>query len=137
MTAKRAERFAWVAEPFAEDPAHLERAMFGCRAHYLEGRLVLVRAGRGAEPWQGLLVPTERSQHAALIRDFPALRAHPVLGKWLYLPEASRDFEATALALGECIRARDARLGVEPAGGRGERSPRAAVTRRGASGRRK
>jgi hypothetical protein len=137
MTARRTDRFAWVAEPFAAESGHLERALFGCRAHYLDGRLVLVRAERGAEPWQGLLFPTGREQHLPLIRDFPALGPHPVLGKWLYLAEADPDFEATALALGARIQARDPRLGVEPEGERGAHPLRAAVTRRGGSGRRR
>jgi hypothetical protein len=137
VSSQKIIRFAWVAEPFAEDPTHLERAMFGCRAHYLDGRLVLVRADRGAEPWQGLLFPTERPYQSALVQDFPALRAHPVLGKWLYLPEASSEFDETARSLGERIRARDPRLGVEPAGKRSEAPPRPGVTRRGASARRR
>jgi hypothetical protein len=130
-------RFAWVAEPLAEDPTHLERALFGCRAHYLDGRLVLVRAARGAEPWQGLLFPTERAEQAGLCHDHPALRAHPVLGKWLYLPESSPEFESTAEALVERIRARDPRLGVEPEAERKARPPGRSATPRGASARRR
>jgi len=87
--------------------------MFGCVGCYWMGRLVLVLADRG-EPWQGLLVPTERPFQSSLRKDFPALRVHPVLGKWLYLSESRARFVASAGALVERIAAADARLGVEP-----------------------
>ncbi|MGH7818663.1 MAG: hypothetical protein ACREQ9_02730, partial [Candidatus Binatia bacterium] len=69
--------------------------MFGCVGCYLDGRIVLVLADRG-EPWQGLLLPVERAVHPALRRSFGALREHPVLTKWLYLPSAGRGFAGTA-----------------------------------------
>ena len=87
--------------------------MFGCVACYLSGRLVLVLADRG-EPWQGLLIPSERSDHRSILDDHPALRAHPVLGKWLYLAEDYRGFAAAAASVVDRIRARDVRFGVEP-----------------------
>lgn len=124
MQARAAYRFAWVAEPFAEEATHVERPLFGCPAHYLAGRLVLVRAARGAPPWEGLLFPTERDRHAALCAEYPALEPHPVLGKWLYLPASSPEFEGTAEALAERIRARDPRLGIEPAGPKKDAAPR-------------
>lgn len=88
--------------------------MFGCVACYQQGRLVLVLADR-SEPWQGLLVPTERRAHASLLEEFPPLRGHPVLGKWLYLAHAADGFAATAAQIVERIAAGDARFGVEPA----------------------
>ena len=87
--------------------------MFGCIGCYTSGRLVVVLADRG-EPWQGLLVPTERSAQLSLRDDFPALRVHPVLGKWLYLPESNRRFASAASAIVEAIAAADSRIGVEP-----------------------
>lgn len=107
--------------------------MFGARGIYLRGRLVLVLCARGREPWQGLLVPTERAHHAALHRDHPALAPHPVLGKWLYLPEADDAFEETATALADAAAAEDPRVGVEPSAksGRGRRAgPRTPSSRR-------
>ena len=117
-------RLSWVVEPLAEEASHLEKAMFGCRGHYLHGRLMLVLAARGEEPWNGLLIPTEREHHAALRRDHPALAVHPMLKKWLYVPEASEDFEETARALVERALVNDARLGVEPGGIRAGSRPR-------------
>lgn len=87
--------------------------MFGCMGCYLHGRLVLVLAARGKEPWNGLLVPTERRHQPALRRDHKNLIIHPVLKKWLYLPESNKDFEEVARELVEAILANDPRMGVE------------------------
>lgn len=87
--------------------------MFGCDAAYMDGLLCLVAADRGA-PWNGLLVCTSREQHAALIQDMPALRPHPILGKWLYIPQDHEAFETVAAKMVALVLARDQRLGVEP-----------------------
>ncbi len=112
--ATRSHPLAWIAAPLRDEASYVERPMFGARAVYLHGRLVLVLCARGREPWQGLLLPMEREHHAALRREHPSLEVHPVLGKWLYLREASDDFEETATALAESALANDPRLGVEP-----------------------
>jgi hypothetical protein len=111
----------WVVEPLMDEPSYLQRAMFGCLGCYLHGRLMVVLAAR-REPWQGLLVPTAREHHAALLREEVALCVHPVLSKWLYLAEASDAFEKAAQRLVAWILADDPRIGVEPGqkeGGRG------------------
>ncbi len=104
---------AWVIEPLAGEPSLVVRPMFGCRAVYLRGRMVLCLAAK-AEPWRGVLVPTERAHHAALIADRPALRPHPVLPKWLYLPEEAPSFERDSAWLVARVRAGDPCLGIEP-----------------------
>jgi hypothetical protein len=88
------------------------KPMFGCVACYVGGRLVVVLADR-REPWQGLLFPTERVVHAALLEDFPDLRVHPVLPKWLYLPHGG-GFAASASQIVRRIADGDQRFGVEP-----------------------
>lgn len=103
----------WVSEPLAEQPSYLRRKLFGCEAFYLAGRLVLVTTAR-AEPWNGLLVPTERQHHESLRREFASLSAHPVLPKWLYLSQSDESFEETAVAIVERILGSDPRIGVEP-----------------------
>lgn len=103
----------WILEPLLEEPDYFERPMFGCLAAYLHGRLVLVLAS-GDEPWNGVLVPTERQFHAAIQSDFQATTEHPVLKKWLYLSESSENFEAVAAAIVEAILRHDPRFGVEP-----------------------
>ena len=96
-----------------DEPGYLERPMFGCLAVYLHGRLMLVLAS-GEEPWNGLLLPTEHRSHASIRGDHKGVVQHPVLKKWLYLSEASEDFEATASEVVEAVRAGDPRFGVEP-----------------------
>ncbi|MBI2088841.1 MAG: hypothetical protein HYT78_08895 [Deltaproteobacteria bacterium] len=97
-----------------EEPSYIQKPMFGCMGCYLYGRLVLVLAARGREPWNGLLVPTEKKFHQSLRRDHKNLVTHPILKKWLYLPESNEDFEDSARALVESILADDPRIGVEP-----------------------
>jgi len=106
-------RFGWVAEPLVEEASFVLRPMFGCLACYLHGRLVLVLADR-RPPWRGIFLPTERDAQPALRADFPSLRPHPVLPKWLCLGEEDADFEATAEALVQRALARDPLVGVEP-----------------------
>jgi hypothetical protein len=114
--AGRAHPFRWVVEPLLEEPSYIERAMFGCRGCYLHGRLVVVLAARRREPWNGLLVPTDKRHHHSLRRDHKSLVIHPILKKWLYLPESNEDFEAAARMLVESILADDPRIGVEAMG---------------------
>ena len=106
-------RFAAVVEPLTTEPSFLSRPMFGCVGCYVHGRLVVVLADR-REPWQGLLVPTEKRAHASILGEFPAVRVHPILKKWLYLPHAVRRFAGAALGIVDRILAGDPRFGVEP-----------------------
>ena len=84
----KAHRYQWLWEPLETDPGFVLRAMFGAKTVYLDGKLVAGFVAK-EEPWRGLLVCTERAHHAALTADFPELTPHPVLPKWLYLPEGS------------------------------------------------
>lgn len=111
--ARLIHRHAWLWEPLEDDPTFVLRTMFGAKAVYLDGRNVLCFCA-GDEPWRGLLVPTDRTQHAALCADFPALAPHAVLGKWLYLPEDAPTFERDAVALVRLARIRDPRVGITP-----------------------
>jgi len=104
----------WVVEPLKGEPTYLERPMFGCRACYFRGRLALVLASRRQEPWKGVLIPTDREHHDSLIRDFPQLRVHSVLGKWLYLSEDSEEFEELVPRLVDRVARGDPRIGVYP-----------------------
>lgn len=123
--------YAWLLETLETEPTLLVRAMFGGKAVYLHGRLVL-SLNAHEEPWRGVLVATSLEHHASLLADCPALRAHPILGKWLYLPEACATFERDAGWLVARIRARDARIGIEPGKKiRKSRSPRAQSRKRG------
>ena len=110
-------------ESLTREESLVTRAMFGCLACYVRGRLVLVLADRDP-PWDGVLVPTGREHHDALRALVPALRVHPVLGKWLYLAAAEDAFEREARHLAELARADDPRVGVEPTARQGRRGRR-------------
>jgi hypothetical protein len=111
--ATRIHPYAWLWEPLESDPSFLLRSMFGTKAAYLDGKLVLCFSA-GKEPWRGLLVATDRDRQASLVEEFPELKPHPVLPKWLYLPDASDTFERVAERLVALARRRDPRIGVLP-----------------------
>jgi hypothetical protein len=85
--------------------------MFGTKVVYLDGKLVLCFASK-AEPWRGVLVCMEREHHASLISQFPSLFPHPILPKWLYLPESQDGFERVAERLVALAGERDPRIGI-------------------------
>jgi hypothetical protein len=97
--------------------------MFGCQGAYLFGRLVLVLAAN-EEPWNGLLVCTSREFHSELIGQHPGLKPHPVLGKWLYLPQTNDGFDEIAQKLALQASKNDHRIGVEPRAGKRKRARR-------------
>lgn len=106
-----AHPYAWAWEPLELEPSFDLKPMFGGKAVYLEGRLRLFFIAK-KEPWRGLLVCTEREHHPALKKDFPALRPHTILPKWLYLSEGEDDFERDACSLVKRVRMGDARIGI-------------------------
>jgi hypothetical protein len=111
--ARAVHPHAWLWEPLETDPTFVLRAMFGAKAVYLGGQMMLCCCA-DEEPWRGLLVCTDRTRHAALQSDFPALTPHSVLPKWLYLPESAATFERDAVRLVALARGRDPRLGIIP-----------------------
>ena len=124
---RRIHPYQWLWEPLETDPTFVLRPMFGGKAAYLGGRLMLYFTA-GEEPWRGVLACTDRVHHAALMADLPELAPHPILPKWLYLPESAGGFERTAERLVALARRRDPRLGVDPGvkrrSPRGRRAPR-------------
>lgn len=120
---KSVNRHLWLVEPLESDPTYLLKSMFGTKAVYLEGRMVLLLADK-QEPWRGVVVPMERNQHAALIASLPSLAPHPALPKWLYLPETLDSFEADAQWLVQQINQRDPRIGIVPPAAKKKRSRR-------------
>jgi hypothetical protein len=119
---KREHAFQWLLESAESEPSFFQKPMFGCQAKYLFGRLVLLLSADKEEPWNGLLICTSREFHSALIREFPDLQPHPVLGKWLYLSQAHDSFEETAQQLVQKILKNDLRIGVEPGGRKRKRT---------------
>jgi len=112
--ARRVHPHAFLWEKLENDPTFFLRSMFGAKAAYLDGNLMLCFIAR-EDPWRGVLVCTDQPRHGALIAEFPMLVPHPVLPKWLYLSENSDAFERVAERLVWLARSRDQRLGVTPA----------------------
>ena len=74
--------------------------------------MLVLRSGQ--EPWNGLLIATEKEFHDSIRQEFETVVQHPVLKKWLYLPENSEDFEDVSSEIVEAIRIGDQKFGVEP-----------------------
>ncbi len=113
VRAKAVHPLQWLWEPLEADVTFVLRSMFGAKAVYLDGKLMLCFC-HGEEPWHGVLVCTDRTQHATLRADLPELAPHPVLPKWLYLSGNGADFDRRAVRVVELARRRDPRLGVMP-----------------------
>jgi hypothetical protein len=102
----------WIFEPLEDDPGFFQRKLFSFDAAHLDNRLYLAVSG-GKEPWNGLLVCTSREHHASMLKQFPQLISHAVLGKWLYISQSHPAFESVAVDMAALARKRDPRLGVE------------------------
>jgi hypothetical protein len=111
--AKSINRHLWLIEPLEDDPSVLVRSMSGGQAIYFRGEFILFLADK-AEPWHGVRVPPERQFQPALIESLPTLSPHPVLPKWLYLPEVTDAFEADAQWLVARALQDDVRIGIIP-----------------------
>jgi len=105
--------YAWLWEPLEDDPTFELRSMFGSKAAYLDGKMMVHFCAK-TEPWHGLLLPTDREHHSSLMKNFPALKPHSVLGKWLYLSDSAEDFDRIAEKIVRLAAKRDPRLGVDP-----------------------
>jgi len=111
--AKAIHPHAWLWEIVEHEPSFVLRSMFGAKAVYLHGMMMLCCCAR-TEPWRGILICTDQTRHAALINEFPSLVPHPVLPKWVYLSESVADFETTATKLIRLARQCDPRIGIVP-----------------------
>jgi hypothetical protein len=103
----------WLAEPLLDEPTFVFKSWFGGRTLMLHDQHCLFLTTQG-EPWQGVLVCTFHEHQPSLLAEFPALLKHPVLGKWLYLPESAETFERDAKRLVQLAKARDPRIGIPP-----------------------
>ena len=110
---RRVHPYQWLWEPLEDDPTFVLRPMFGGKAAYLDGKLMLYFTA-GEEPWRGVLACTDRAHHPSLTAEHPELSPHPILPKWLYLPETADGFERVAERLVALAKRRDPRLGVSP-----------------------
>ena len=116
---------AWAFERLLRSPTALAKRMFGGVAAYDHGQLLLVlmespgdKEYRGQkynfDIWNGIFIPTDRERHAELLKIVPCAVSHPVLGKWLYLPEDSETFEDDVRKVLFLIASRSPLVGVVP-----------------------
>ena len=124
LKTKKKFSLEWAFEPFQDDDSFFSKRMFGGLSAYVRGKIVMVltespgdRTWRGKkypfDIWNGILFPVERENHQEIMKDFPTLISHPVLGKWLYLPMSAEDFESTTEQIAKQIARNDPRFGVE------------------------
>ena len=103
--------YAWLWEPLASEPSFLLKSMFGAKAVYLRGQIMLCFMAKDP-PWRGVLICTDRERHPALRRDLPQAKPHPILPKWLYLPDEADNFDRLAEKLVKLVQRGDERIGV-------------------------
>lgn len=112
-------------EELETNPSFMTKRMFGALAVYLNGLNVAVlsespgdRTYRGIkykfDIWDGVLIPTNREFHLSLQAEFPELVPHPVLGKWLFLPQQTENFDEILTRIIRLIRRKDIRIGILP-----------------------
>jgi hypothetical protein len=107
----------WILEGFDRHPTFFTKRMFGGLAVYLFERqmLVLVEPTKtGRWTWHGVLICTEHEHQPSIRADFPALRPHDVLRKWLYVDSQHPDFESTMEGVARRVAKNDPRFGVPP-----------------------
>ena len=106
--ARQLTELGWIEELLPE--GYRRKPMFGGFAYYLGDLMILAmfestgsRKYRGQtynfELWYGCMFPVERERQELVLKQFPNLVRHPILGKWLYLPFESEDFETHAETL--------------------------------------
>lgn len=74
---------------------HRRKAMFGGLAYYVDDLMILALF-EDSKDWNGCLFPVEREHHEDVMKLFPELSPHKILGKWLYLPMQTENFESIA-----------------------------------------
>jgi len=102
-----------------ESEQPLVRAMFGCHAVYVGGKIVLIlRDKPGSHGDNGVWIATTKDHHQSLKKLFPSMRSISVLGKgvtgWQVLPATADDFEESVLRVCGLVRKHDARIGKVP-----------------------
>lgn len=111
--------FAQILEELEGIP-YETRPMFGCRAIYVDGKIVLIFRDRPKNPRDnGLWLATTHDHHASLRRDFPMMRSLELFGTkgetgWQVLPLDDEDFEEAAMKACRLVRQRDPRIGKVP-----------------------
>lgn len=101
----------WLTEPLRDEASFALKNRFGGLAVFLHDQQVVGLTMKD-EPWRGVLICTFHEHQASLCAEIASLTQHPILKKWLYLPEIAPTFERDAQHLVRLIRARDPRIGI-------------------------
>jgi len=107
----------WIFGLFADHPTFFSKRMFGGLAAYLFERqmMLLVEPTKsGRWKWHGVLVCTDYRHHDSIQAEFPALKPHEVLRKWLFIDSAHENFESTMEAIAARVANNDRRFGILP-----------------------
>lgn len=103
--AKEPQELKWTEKYLPEGT--LRKNMFGGFGYYLNDRMMLCLMESYGDRkykditvdydlWCGCLFPCDRENHSAILMKFPFLFPHPILGKWLYLPLSTENFDELA-----------------------------------------
>ncbi len=122
---KKVFQLAWVYEDLEAEPSFFTKRMFGGLAVYCHGKMVMLlaespgdREYRGQtfdfDIWNGILLPTEYAHHDRLKKKWAILKQHPVLKKWLYLPQDTDAFDSAIDDIVTAIHRDDPLLGIFP-----------------------
>ncbi len=121
MPSKGARKVAfdneWIFDAFDGHPTFFTKRMFGGLAAYLHGRqmLVLVQPTKtGRWNWHGVLVCTSHEHHTSIRAEFPELKLHSVLRKWLFVASTHDEFEEMMERISNRIAGNDERFGIVP-----------------------
>lgn len=114
--------FEFLKDLATEEDSYFVKRMFGCQMICLHHKMCLgLTDSRGktyrgkkykVDPWYGVMVVTDKSSHPNLLKQFPWLIPHPVLGKWLFLPGTDMDFEERATELVEAAIINNRYIGI-------------------------
>ena len=107
----------WILDAFVGHPTFFTKRMFGGLAAYLFERqmLLLVEPTKsGRWKWHGVLVCTDYEHQSSIRAEFPALRPHEILRKWLFIDSTHDSFESTMEAVAQRVAGNDPRFGIVP-----------------------
>lgn len=121
--AKDLDALKWVEDLLPKNV--IRKSMFGGFGYYVEGRLILTMFESPGDRsyknlhfdfdiWNGCMFPVERVHHSQALAEFPILRKHPVLEKWLYIPLETEGFENYVESILTVIRRGSSYFGVFP-----------------------
>lgn len=95
--AKEPLELKWIEDLLPEE-GYRRKSMFGGFAYYLDEKIILITFESGDKPkdkinWNGCMFPVEHENQAQVLEQFPILKPHKILPKWLYLPIETEGFD--------------------------------------------